>query len=86
MGLIGALVGIASALLQWKGKRAAIKGAESLTRQLTAIIDGVERTSKEDGMAGALAKKNINQATNDAGGEVARELHRRVQELTRILP
>lgn len=86
MGVLAALVGIASALLQWKGKRDAIKGAEGLTRQLTAIIDGVERTAKQDKLSGAMAKRNITQASKDAGEDIASELHRRVREVTRLLP
>ena len=81
--ILAALVGLATALIQWKGKRAAMNSAAGLTSQLLSVVGGVEEAAREDPAAGALTKKRIKEAAELSGAEEG--LHKIVKRITGVI-
>jgi hypothetical protein len=70
LGTLAAIVaGIIAALIQWRGKRGAMRSAAGLTAQLLVVIGGVEETGRENPDAGELTKKRIREAAVLTGAE-----------------
>ena len=78
--LAAIVAGIITALIQWRGKRGALRSAASLTAQLLAVIGGVEDAAKEDETAGAYTKAAITRAAFKAGAE--QDLRATVKRIT----
>lgn len=81
--ILAALVGLATALVQWRGKRAALDSAAGLTSQLLSVVGGVEEAAREDPAAGALTKKRIKEAALLCGAEEG--LHKIVKRITGVI-
>ena len=84
LGTLAAIVaGIIAALVQWRGKRGAMRSAASLTAQLLAVIGGVEDAAKEDAATGAHTKAAITRAAFKAGAE--QDLRATVKRVTGVV-
>ena len=81
---IAVLVGAAAAWLQRRGNVAALEASESITRQLVAVIEGVELAGKKaPGTGVAFVKRAVQNAAMDAG--VNRELAARVRKISEMM-
>ncbi len=77
---LAVIVGAAAAWLQSRGRAQALKTSENLTRQLTAVIEGVELAGKKTPASIRLVKSAIKNASLDEG--VHRDLAERVRRIS----